>query len=226
MVKQGIEATMSHGETFSLYLYNTKSLIITLLGCILLGTAAVFVMQSILFIPAWVQYLLITVLIAGAFLASGCLAAHQATVTIGNQAFSIAEKDRSPREVSWEDIRSYAYYEELLLYSLKISLRGNEMLSIINFKWAPQEDFKAFFQQFEAWLIARGKGEDRDTVARSENFYGSKKRTIITIGVFIVYVGVVVALMIADAFANWNPIFRYYFWVLPAAFFIKMLKAT
>ncbi len=226
MVKEEIEATVMHRITFSLYLYNTKSLILILVGGILVGTAAIFGFQSILFITAWVQYLLITVLIVVAFLASGCLAARPATVKIGDRVISIAQKDRAPREVSWEDITAYAYYEELLLYSLKISLRGNEMLSIINFKWAPQEDFKAFLQQFEARLIARGNGEDRDTVARSETFYGSKKRTIITIGVFIVYAGVVVTLLIADAFSNWNPIFRYYFWVLPAAFFVKMLKAT
>ena len=125
MDNKEIEAAMNQGKTYSLYLYNTKSLLLTLLGGILLGTAAVFGLQSIVFIPAWVQYLVLTVLIVAAFLASGCLAARPAKVTIGDQAISITQKDPAPQEVSWEDITSYAYYEELLLYSLKISLRGH-----------------------------------------------------------------------------------------------------
>jgi hypothetical protein len=217
---------MTRGTTFSLYLYDTKFLLLTLLGSMLLGTAAVFGLQSILFIPAWVQYLVLTALIVVAFLASGCLAARPATVAIEDQAISITQKDRASREVSWGEITAYAYYQELLLYSLKISLHGHEMLSIINFKWSAQEDFRTFLKQFETRVKAKGEGEDQDTVARAETFYGSKKKIAITIGVFIVYVGVVVMLLIGDAFANWNPIFTYYFWVLPIAFFVKMLKAT
>jgi len=226
MDKDGMKAAMDQGKTFSLYLYDTKSLILTLLGGILLGTAAVFGFQSILLISAWVQYLALTVLIVAAFLASGYLAARPAVVTLGDQGISITQKDRAPREVSWEAITAYAYYEELLLYSLKISLRDHEILSIINFKWDAQEDFKAFLQQYETRLKARGDREDQDSVARSETFYGSRKKVFLTIGLFIIYVGVVVSLLSGDAFANWNPVFRYYFFVLPVAFFIKMLKAT
>lgn len=217
---------MNQSKTYSLYLYDTKSLILTLLGGIFLGTAAVFALQSIISIPAWTQYLILTVLIAAAFLASGWLAAHPADVRIEDQTISITKKARPPLEVSWEDITAYAYYEELLLYSLKISLRNHEMLSIINFKWNAQENFNAFLAQFKVWLKARGDEEDQDSVARSATFYGSKKKLVLTIGIFIVYTTLVITLLIGNAFAHWNPIFSYYFWVLPIAFFIKMLKAT
>jgi hypothetical protein len=210
---------------FSLHIYRTKALLSVLLGLVLLGTAAIFFLQSTISVLDWIQYLLLTMLIAFSFFGSGYLAAHPIIVKIGDNEISITQNDRVPQNVSWEDIKAYAYYEELLLYSLKITLHNQEILSIINFKWNSQEEFRAFLQQLEIRLKARGDEEDDDTLTRSETFYGSRNKVILTMGIFLVYVGVVVLFLIRDIFSNWNPICRYYFWVVPMAFFVKMLKA-
>ena len=217
---------MNHSmRVFSLYLYSTKALIIALFGLVLLGTATLFGLEHIWSIPGWVQYLALTVLIVVAFVFSCYLAAKPSSVQIGDHAITIEPKRQDVKTILWEDVEAYAYYEELMLYSLKIALRSNETVSIIDFKWRDNADLQAFLGQFESRL---NPGDDRTatgSVERSETFYGSKKKVVITVGLLMVYVCIVIVLRNRGAFGSWNPVWMYYFWVLPAAFFVKMLKA-
>ncbi|MBN2549300.1 MAG: hypothetical protein JXB15_09090 [Anaerolineales bacterium] len=212
---------MMDKEPLALHLYSTRSLITTLLGLILLGVLLLFGLQQIWMIPTWIQYLLLTGLIMAAFAASSCLAARPAQVHLAEHSLTIEQKSKAARVIPLEDVEAYAYYAELLLYSLKISLRSKETLSIIQFKWDKKSDFQAFFKQFESLLASSGGG----LVSRSETFYHSPAKVVIAAGLFILYAAAVIILLARDAFASWNPIWSYFFWVLPAAFFIKMWKA-
>lgn len=61
-------------------------------------------------------------------------------------------------------------------------------------------------------------------MAKSETYYGSRKKGAITAALLVAYACVVTVLWTRDAFSSWNPIVVYYFWVVPMAFFAKMLK--
>jgi hypothetical protein len=112
-----------------------------------------------------------------------------------------------------------------MLHSLKVSSRSHETVSIIDFKWSDSAGFQSFVQRFESGLNASHDRVATDTVEKAETFYGSRKKGAVTVGLLVAYVCLVAILWTRDAFGSWNPVVMYYFWVLPVAFFAKMLKA-
>jgi hypothetical protein len=167
----------------------------------------------------------LTVWIAVAFVSSGYLAAKPASVRLDERFITIEQAGKEAETISWDEIAAYAYYEELTLYSLKVQLRGRETVSIIDFKWNDNTDPRAFLEQFESRLNASGAGTDVGSVERAGTFYRSKFKVVLSAGLLTVYVGLVIVLLSRKAFTSWNPVWTYYFWVLPTAFFFKMLKA-
>jgi len=216
---------MASERAFRLYLYSTALLIIVLVGLVLLGTVMLLVLQRIWSIPDWIQYVALTAVIAVAFVSSCYLAARPARLEINDRGVTIEQKKREAKTVLWEDIKKYAYYDELMLHSLKVSLRSDETLSIIDFKWNDNAGLQSFLQQFESGLNASRDRVATDTVEKSKTFYESRKKVAVTVALLVAYVCLVAVLWTRDAFGSWNPVVLYYFWVVPVAFFAKMLKA-
>jgi uncharacterized membrane protein len=216
---------MAPERTFRLYLYSTPLLLVVLVGLVLLGTAMLLVLQRIWSIPGWIQYLALTAVIAVAFVSSCYLAARPARLQINDHGVTIEQKKRDTKTVPWEDIERYAHYDELMLHSLKVSLQSDETVSIIDFKWNDSTGFRSFLQQFESGLNTSHDRVATDVVEKSETFYESREKIIVTVVLFVAYVCLVAVLWTRDAFDSWNPIVVYYFWVVPVAFFAKMLKA-
>jgi hypothetical protein len=208
-----------------LYLYRTRLLIIALVGLVLLGTAMPVALQHMWSIPDWNQYLALTVVIAVAFVSSCYLAARPARLEVRDRGVTRAQRNKDAETVLWEDIKRYAYYDELMLRSLKVSLRSDETLSIIDFKWHDGASLQSFLRQFESGLNAHHDGAATDGVERAETFYGSRTKGAVTVALLAAYVCLAAVLWTRDAFSAMNPVVAYYFWVLPAAFFVKMLKA-
>ncbi|MBN1267325.1 MAG: hypothetical protein JXA25_17675 [Anaerolineales bacterium] len=216
---------MGSERVFRLYLYSTTLLIVVLLGFVLLGTGILLVLQQFWLIPDWIQYMALTVVIAVGFVFSGYLAARPAKLQITNRGVRIKQRKGEARTILWGDIRKYAYYDELTLQSFKVLLRSEKTLSIIDFKWKNKTGFQSFMFEFEAGLKASPDNVATTTIERSKTFYGSRKKVVITITLFIAYVCLAAVLWAGDTFVSWNPVMMYYFWVMPVAFFIKMLKA-
>jgi hypothetical protein len=212
-------------RAFRLYLYSTALLIIVLVGLVLLGTVMLLVLQRIWSIPDWIQYVALTAVIAVAFVSSCYLAARPARLEINDRGVTIEQKKRGAKTVLWEDIEKYACYDELMLHSLKVSLRSDETLSIIDFKWNDNAGLQSFLQQFESGLNASRDRVATDTVEKSKTFYESRKKVAVTVALLVAYVCLVAVLWTRDAFGSWNPVVLYYFWAVPVAFFTKMLKA-
>jgi hypothetical protein len=167
----------------------------------------------------------LTAVIAVAFVSSCYLAARPARLQIDDHGVTIEQKKRDTKTVPWEDIERYAHYDELMLHSLKVSLQSDETVSIIDFKWNDSTGFRSFLQQFESGLNTSHDRVATDVVEKSETFYESREKIIVTVVLFVAYVCLVAVLWTRDAFGSWNPIVVYYFWVVPVAFFAKMLKA-
>jgi uncharacterized membrane protein len=220
-----IRIEMVPERTSRLYLYSTKLLITALVGFVLLGTAMLLALQCIWSIPSWIQYLALTAMIAVAFVSSCYLAARPARLQINDRGVTIEQEKKDAKTVLWEDIKRYAYYDELMLHSLKVSSRSDETVSIIDFKWNDSAGFQSSLQRFESGLNASHDRVATDTVEKAETFYGSRKKGAVTVGLLVAYVCLVAILWTRDAFGSWNPVVMYYFWVLPVAFFAKMLKA-
>ncbi|MBN2394424.1 MAG: hypothetical protein JXR84_27060 [Anaerolineae bacterium] len=216
---------MTDKHAFAVHLYNTKTLILTLLGIVFSGTALLLGSQHIWTIPNWIQYAFLTVLIAAAFVFSRYLSTRPARVQIGDRTIIIKQSTKPTKSISVNEIVAYAYYEELTLHSLKISLQGNETLSIINFKWDNGTDFQSFLKLFESLVQAQGDRIAAGPVSRSSTFYRSRAKVVITLGLLIAFGATVIFLYSRNAFAYWNPVSLYFFWVLPIAFFMKMWKA-
>ncbi|MBN2555908.1 MAG: hypothetical protein JXA97_08220 [Anaerolineales bacterium] len=210
--------------SFTLSLYSTKNLLITFLGLIVTGTLLLVGAQTIWSIPAWVQYAYLTVMIAGSFFASQALATQPADVQLIDRTIHINQRGKSS-VIPLDAVRAYAFYEELFLYSLIISMQGKETLSMIRFKWSSNTGFQSFLKQFEILVNAGEAKKEAGAVQRSETFYGPKARTSITLVLLLAYIGCVILLFRKNAFIAWNPIGVYYFWVIPVAFFIKMWRA-
>jgi hypothetical protein len=153
-VEEEIRTERVPERAFRLYLYSTKLLIIVLVGLVLLGTTTLLALERIWSIPSWIQYLALTAMIAVAFVSSCYLAARPARLQINDRGVTIEQKKENAETVLWEDIKRYAYYNELMLHSLKVSLRGDETVSIIDFKWNDSASFRSFLQQFESRLNA------------------------------------------------------------------------
>ena len=146
---------MPKQRLFALFLYRTKTLILTLVGFILLGTLLLVGAQYLWSISDWVQYLILTGIIIAAFVSSRYIAATPASVQIEDQEITIKQDGEADKIISVEEISSYAYYEELTLRSLKISLHSHKVLSIINFKWKDKTELNSFMRQFELWLAEK-----------------------------------------------------------------------
>jgi len=211
-------------RTFLLYLYNTTLLIIALVSMVLLGTVTLLVLQHVWFIPAWIQYIILTVSIAIAFVSSSYLAARPARFHITKHGVKIIQRKGKDRIVLWKDIKEFAYYNELVLHSFKLFLHCEKTVSIINFKWKNDADFQSFLYEFEASLNASRDGVSSTNFEKSKTIYESRKKVPITITLLFLYICLVVVLYPGDTFNSWNPVLKYYFWVVPAAFFVKMLK--
>jgi hypothetical protein len=220
-----IRTRVASERAFRLYLYSTTLLIIVLVGLVLLGTVMLLVLQHIWSIPHWIQYVALTAVIAVAFVSSCYLAARPARLQINDHGVTIEQKEREAKTVLWEDIKKYAYYDELMLHSLKVSLQSDATVSIIDFKWNDNAGFQSFLEQFESGLNASRDRVVSDTVEKSKTFYESRKKVAITVALLAAYVCLVAVLWTRDAFSSWNPVVVYYFWVVPVAFFAKMLKA-
>lgn len=213
---------MADKHTFALRLYDTKVLVLTLVGILSLGTMILFGFQQIWNIPRWTQFAGLTVLIAVAFIVSRCLATRPANVQIRDRTITIEQTRQPAKIISLQDIESFTYYEEILLYSLKISLASHEMLSIIDFKWGDKTDFRAFLRQFESQMSSSGDRSGAVPILGTESFYHSRVKNVITISLIVIFGFTAIFLNIKHAFDSWNPICIYFFWVLPTAFFLKM----
>jgi hypothetical protein len=73
--------------------------------------------------------------IAVAFVSSCYLAARPARLQIHDRGVVIEQKKKDAETVPWEDIKRYAYYDELMLHSLKVSLRSHETVSMLPYWW-------------------------------------------------------------------------------------------
>ena len=116
-------------------------------------------------------------------------------------------------------VKSYAFYAELTLFSLKIALQDGRMLSIIQFKWKEQADFQAFLAQFK--VLAREVGD----IQPDRTFYRSRFKVLLTIVLLAVYLPVSVILVLRNSLSAWPAVLIYFYWVLPVLFFLKMVKA-
>lgn len=216
---------MASEQAFRLYLYSTTVLIILLMGFMLMGSVLLLGLQRIWLIPDWIQYLTLTAVIAVAVVSSCFLAARPARLHINDRGVMIEQKKGEVKTILWEDIKKYAYYDELMLHSFKVSFRSDETVSIIDFKWNDNTGFHSFLKQFESGLNANRDRVTTDTVEKSKIFYESRKMIAVTVALLVVYVCLVAVLWARDAFGSWNPVVVYYFWVVPGAFFAKMLRA-
>ncbi|MBN1441043.1 MAG: hypothetical protein JW929_16685 [Anaerolineales bacterium] len=203
-------------------LYQTGTFLAVLIGQIVLGTAFLLLLQGFASIPQGIQYLLLTALIAAAFITSPLFAVTPAEARLAGRAFVIRPKRGGEQIIVEGDVLSYAYYQELILFSLKINLRNGETISVIRFKWGDSSDFQAFFEALET-LIGGGAAAP-GTGRRSATFYGSRAKRIVTFVLLAFFLAAAAALLLSGGFRMWNPVGIYYFWVLPAAFFLKMWK--
>lgn len=206
-------------RTFALYLYRTRDFLITLGGLILLGSAALLILNSVLPLSNWMQYALLTAWITGAYFAAGCFAAKPAQVQVSEEAILIAPDKHKPKSIPWKTIKSYAYYEELTLFSLKIALLDGEILSVIQFKWREQTDFQAFLAGFE--MLA---GANRE-IEKAKTFYNSHIKVVLSLTLLILYIAISAILITRNSFSGWPAVSIYFYWVIPILFFLKMWKA-
>lgn len=206
-------------QTYFLYRYRTRDLLIAITGLILLGTATILFLDRVLSFPNWAQYILLTLWITGAYFTAGSLTAKPAQFQMKENAIVITQGDKAPETIPLKTVKSFAFYQELGLYSLKITLDDGNMLSIIQFKWKDQRDFQAFLTQFEAIADAAGK------IEKSETFYRSRLKVIISITLLIAYIAASTLLIIRGSFSSWPALFIYFYWIFPILFFLKMLKA-
>jgi hypothetical protein len=178
------------------------------------GTVGLLLLQGVLPIPAGIQYILLTAWIAAAFLAAPRLATKPAEIRIRGRRIILRGKRGAERTIAADDALSYAYYKELLLYSLKINCRDKETISVINFKWNDDTDFRSFRAALEGLLNAPS----------AETFYRSRVKIVVTLILLAVFVAAATWLLFNRGFDSWNPVAVYYFWVIPGAFFLKMWK--
>jgi hypothetical protein len=217
-----VETTPERG--IRLYLYSTARLILVLAGLVLLGTAAVLLLQRAWSMPDWTQYVALTAVIALAFIFSCYLAARPARLKVDDRGVTMEQK-KGAKTVLWADIRKHAYYDELLLRSHKLALSSGETVSVVDFKWNDSAGLRSFLQGFESRLDASRHGVATHSAERSETLYESRNKIPIAVAVLAAYACLVAVLWTRDAFSSWNPVALYYFWVVPAAFFTKMIKA-
>jgi hypothetical protein len=205
---------MNNEKKYRVLLYRSEVFLVILGSLLAAGTVGLLLLQGVLPIPAGIQYILLTAWIAAAFLAAPRLATMPAEIRIRGGKIAIRGKKGAEQTVAADDVLSYAYYKELLLYSLKINCRDKETISVINFKWNDDTDFRSFRAALEGLLNAPS----------AETFYRSRVKIVVTLILLVVFVAAAAWLLFNRGFDSWNPVAVYYFWVIPGAFFLKMWK--
>lgn len=216
---------MIQRRTYPLRLYSTTIFISMLLGIILMGIIILFGLQNIWSVSRWIQYAFLTAWLIASFLTASYLSTKPARVSIEARTIMIEKDRKKGKRLSFDNIIAYAHYNELILYSLKISLRDNKTLSIISFKWDDNSSFLAFLKQFQSVLESVDNKPDVKPVLASKTFYNARSKVIISTGLLVIYAATAITFSIKNIFDSWNPICVYFFWTLPVLFFIKMWKA-
>ncbi|MBN1920703.1 MAG: hypothetical protein JW892_05625 [Anaerolineae bacterium] len=216
---------MTQSPMLTVRLYRSVSFIASLLLLTTLGIAALLVCQRFWNIPDLAQYAFLTITIAGAFIIAPRLSTHPATVHIGGGEITIEPQGRAPYHVKAENIAGYARYEELLLYSLKVSLYSGDTLSVISFKGQDRSGFDALVNALEALPQSHDSPGATPLALERRTFYSSRAKPVITLTLLVIYTACSLTLILRGAFTSWNPVATYFYWMLPIAFFIKMWRS-
>ena len=213
---------MTEKRTFKLFSYNSWFLIISLVGLGILGAGILFLFQGILDIPNWIQYVLLTFWLAADFIFSSFAAARSVELDLDQQGLKINNLART-RAYSWNNIQSFRFYDELLLNSIKIRLIDQEMISIIDFKWRGNKEIYGFLEGLYAHLGSENPEDDHETEGKKQGLIQFNLKTILGMIFFMVYVNISLKFDKQGYFYTWNPIFLYFYWILPVFTFIKLV---
>ncbi len=213
---------MTEKRTFQLFSYHSWFLIFSLVGFGILGAGILFIFQGILDIPNWIQYVLLTIWLAADFIFSSFAAARSVVLDLDQQGLRINNLTLT-RAYSWNDIQSFRFYDELLLNSIKIRLIDQEMISIIDFKWRGNKEIFSFLQGLNAHLGSESTEDDQKNEKKKKGFIQSNLKTILGMIFFMVYVKISLIFDEQGYFYTWNPIFLYFYWILPVFTFIKLV---
>lgn len=216
---------MTTDQPFTIRLYSTATFIAVLLILIVLGVLALLGAQMLWAIPALAQVAFLTAWIAASFIVTPRLSTHPATVRIAEHSITLEPRAHSPRNVKAADIESYACYEELLLHSLKITLRGGDTLSAISFKGQDRGNFDTLTHAIAALAQSANATDGSASTLQRKTFYASRAKVTITLILLTLFSTLSILLIIRNAFQTWNPVVTYFYWVMPLAFFIKMWRA-
>ena len=80
---------MTEKESFNLFTYNSWILVLAIIGFGVLGAGILFIFQGILEIPAWIQYILLTIWLAADFLFSSFAATKPTTIKVRENGLSL-----------------------------------------------------------------------------------------------------------------------------------------
>ncbi len=213
---------MTEKQSFNLFTYNSWILVLSIIGFGVLGAGILFIFQGVLEIPAWIQYILLTLWLAANFLFSSYAAAKPTTIKVSENGLSL-ETDLDRTTIPWTDIQSHNFVDELLLNSLKIKLKNMETISIIDFKWRGNKEIYGFLQSMHLHQAEDQMEEEIYSGNKIRTFFQSNKKTILGIIFFMVYVNISSNLEDRGAFYTWNPITIYLYWVLPILTFFKLV---
>jgi len=213
---------MPDNKTYHLFLYNSWFLIISIAGFVILGVGILYVFQGIFAIPPAVQYILLTLWIAAAFLFSSYAAAKPTAFTVDINGLSL-ESNLHSTSIPWIEIQSNHFFDELLLNSLKIKLKNKETISIIDFKWRGKKEIYGLLRSIHLHQteeqVEKGVSPDNKIKTLSQ----SNIKIVLGIIFFIFFVTISSNLEDRGAFYTWNPIFIYFYWVLPLMTFFKLV---
>ena len=213
---------MTEKESFNLFTYNSWILVLAIIGFGVLGAGILFIFQGILEIPAWIQYILLTIWLAADFLFSSFAATKPTTIKVSENGLSL-KNDLDRTTIAWTDIQSHNFIDELLLNSLEIKLKNMETISIIDFKWRGDKEIYGFLQSLHLHQAEYQMDEEIYSGNKIKTFFQSNSKTILGIIFFMVYVNISSSLEDQGAFYTWNPIIIYFYWVLPVLTFFKLV---
>jgi hypothetical protein len=213
---------MTEKQSFHLFTYNSWILFLSIIGFGVLGAGILFIFQGMLEIPAWIQYILLTLWLAADFLFSSYAAAKPTTIKVSENGLSL-ENDLDRTAIPWTDIQSHNFVDKLLFNSLKIKLKNMETISIIDFKWRGNKEIYGFLQSMHLHQTEDQMEEEVYSGNKIKTFFQSNLKTIFGIIFFMVYVNISSNLEDRGAFYTWNPITIYLYWVLPILTFFKLV---
>ena len=104
---------MTEKRSFNLFTYNSWFMILSIIGFGVLGAGILFIFQGVLEIPAWIQYILLTLWLAEDFLFSSYAATKPTTIKVSENGLSL-ETDLDRTTIPWTDIQSHNFVDELL----------------------------------------------------------------------------------------------------------------